>query len=66
MILDDPTDNLFSVESSGVTAGQVRLSGILDRETDVTHTVNIRVILIKYCGIPILIYCVHISGFSCC
>lgn len=41
--LDDASDSLFSIESSGENAGQVSLTGILDRETDTTFTTNIRV-----------------------
>ena len=41
--LDDETDRLFSVESNGANAGQVTLTGIIDREVDTIHTMNIRV-----------------------
>lgn len=40
---DDATDSLFSVENSGANAGQVSVTGDLDREADTTHTMNIRV-----------------------
>lgn len=43
LFTDDETDGLFSVEGSGANAGQVTLTGILDREADITHTLNIRV-----------------------
>ena len=36
---------MFTVENSGENAGQIRVTGTLDRETDTIHTVNIRVML---------------------
>lgn len=39
----DSTDSLFSVVNSGENAGQVSVTGNIDRETDTTHTMNVRV-----------------------
>lgn len=65
--LDDGMDDLYSVENSGANAGQVRVTGILDRESDITHTVNIRVMLHKHVTKnPGHFISLIPSGLSCC
>ncbi len=41
--LGDATDALFAVVNSGANAGSVSVTGVTDRETETTFTMNIRV-----------------------
>ena len=59
----DSTDSLFSVINSGEDAGQVTVTGNLDREADAIHTMNIRVSSQFHADtFPATLHCVNTSS----